>query len=59
MSNSAVSWEDAAQQAVATASRTLHNIKSVYVQDQSAVVMNNKIIEYRLTVKLTIEVDRE
>ena len=58
MANSSTSWEDAAQQAVSEASKTLHNIRSVYIQDQSAAVSDNKITEYRVTVKLTFEVDK-
>jgi hypothetical protein len=57
MANSSKSWEDAAQQAVNEASRSLHNIRSVYVQDQSATVKNGKITEYRVTVKLSFEID--
>jgi len=58
MANSTKSWEDATQQAVTEASKTLHNIRSVYVQDQSASVKDSKITEYRVTVKLTFEVDK-
>ena len=57
MANSSTSWEDATQQAVTEASKTLHGIRSVYVQDQSATVKDNKITEYRVTLKLTFEVD--
>jgi flavin-binding protein dodecin len=57
MANSSKSWEDAAQQAVAEASKTIHDIRSVYIQDQSAVVENNKIVEYRITAKLSFEVE--
>jgi len=60
MSNSTKSWEDAAQNAVLHASKSLHNIRSVWVQDQSAIVGNDKkIIEYRVTVKLSLQVDAE
>lgn len=58
MANSSKSWEDAAQQAVADASKTLHNIRSIYVQDHSAVVRNNKIVEYRITAKISFEIDQ-
>lgn len=58
MANSGKSWEDAAQQAVHEASKTLHNIRSVYIQDQSAVVKNGKITEYRVTAKLSFELDQ-
>jgi flavin-binding protein dodecin len=57
MSNSNKSWEDAAQQAVAEASKTLHNIKSIYIKDHSATVDNNKIKEYRITAQLSFELD--
>jgi flavin-binding protein dodecin len=57
MANSRESWEDAAQNAVAEASETLSNIKSVYIKDQSAIVENNKIAEYRITAKVSFEID--
>lgn len=57
MANSAKSWEDAAQQALNEAGRSLQNIRSLYIQDHSAVVKNNKIIEYRVTAKLSFEIE--
>jgi flavin-binding protein dodecin len=57
MASSSKSWEDAAQQAVAEAAKTVKNIRSVYIQDHSAVVQNNKITEYRITAKLSFEID--
>lgn len=57
MANSTKSWEDAAQQAVKEAASTLHNIRSVYIQEQSAQVNNNHIVEYRLTAKISFELD--
>lgn len=57
MSNSTKSWEDAAQNAVKHATKTIHNIRSVWIQDQSAIVENNTITEYRVTVKLSFEID--
>ncbi|MCU0384516.1 MAG: dodecin family protein [Flavihumibacter sp.] len=58
MANSTKSWEDAAQQAVTEASKSLHNIRSVYIQDMSATVENGKITEYRVTVKLSFEIEK-
>ena len=58
MSNSTKSWEDAAQSAVEEASKTLHNIRSIYIKDQTASVENGKITEYRITGKLTFELDK-
>lgn len=59
MANSTVSWEDAAQQAVNEASKSLHNIRSVYIQDHSATVENNRIVAYRVTAKLSFEVEQD
>jgi len=58
MAISTKSWEDAAQQAVNEASKTLKNIRSVYIQDHSAVVNKNKIVEYRITAKLSFEIEQ-
>ncbi|MEY4114901.1 MAG: hypothetical protein RLZ76_1594 [Bacteroidota bacterium] len=58
MCNSSKSWEDAAQQAVLEASKTLKHIKSIYVKEHSATVnANNKITEYRITAKLSFELE--
>lgn len=57
MSNSSISWEDAAQQAVNEAGKTLHNIRSIYIKDHAASVKDNKITEYRITAKLSFELD--
>lgn len=57
LSNSNKSWEEAAQKAVKHASKSIKNIRSVYVQDQSASVANGEISEYRVNVKITFEVE--
>ena len=57
MSNSTSSWEDATQQAVTEASKTVKNIRSAYVKEQTAQVAENKITEYRVTLKITFEID--
>jgi len=57
MASSSESWEDAAQQAVAEAARTLHNIRSFYIKEQHASVTEGTIREYRVTGKLTFELD--
>lgn len=56
MASSEKSWEDAAQNAVKAAGKSVKGIRSVYLQDQSAVVNDNKITEFRVTCKLTFEV---
>ncbi len=57
MANSTKSWEDAAQQAVSEANKSLQNIRSVYIKEMSAAVENGKISEYRVTVKLSFELE--
>jgi flavin-binding protein dodecin len=56
LSNSEKSWEDATKKAVKEASKTVKNIKSVYIQDQSAVVKDDEVTEFRVNLKLTFEV---
>ena len=56
LANSDKSWEDATKNAVKQASKTVKNIKSVYIQDQSAMVKGDDITEFRVNVKLTFEV---
>lgn len=56
LASSETSWEDAAKNAVSTASKSLKGIRSVYIKDQSAVVKENNVMEFRITCKITFEV---
>ncbi len=56
LANSNESWEDATKKAVKEASKTVKNIRSVYIQDQSAIVNGSDVTEFRVTLKLTFEV---
>jgi hypothetical protein len=56
MANSSKSWEDATQNAVSQASKSVKNIRSVYVNEQSATVTDGKVDDYRVNVKITFEV---
>ncbi len=53
LSQSSKGWEDAAQQAVTEASKTVRNIQSVYIKDLQAIVENGKITNYRLNAKIS------
>jgi flavin-binding protein dodecin len=57
LANSEISWEDAARKGVAKAAKSVKNIRSVYVKDQSAAINDGKITEYRVTLKLTFELE--
>lgn len=56
ISQSDKSWEDAASKAVADASRTVKNIKSIYVKNLQATVDGNRIVGYRVNAQITFEV---
>ena len=56
LANSEKSWEDATKKAVKQASKSVKNIKSVFVQSQSAVVNDDEVTEFRVNLKITFEV---
>lgn len=56
LASSEKSWEDATANAVKMAAKTVKEIRSVYVQDMSAVINGNKIAEFRVNAKITFEV---
>ncbi|MFT4660133.1 MAG: flavin-binding protein dodecin [Patiriisocius sp.] len=53
LANSKTSWEDATNNAVKEASKTVKDIRSVFVESQSCTVTDGKIDEYRVNVKIT------
>ena len=48
LSESPKSWEEAAQNVVAEASKTLRKIRSVYIKEFSARVVAGKVTSYRV-----------
>jgi flavin-binding protein dodecin len=58
MSESPTSWEDAAQNVVQEAAKTLRNIRSVYVKEFTVAVDNDKVASYRVNAKVTFEMER-
>ena len=53
LGNSTVSFEDAVQNIIKEASRTVKDIRSVYIQDMQVSVSDNKISQYRVNAKVT------
>ncbi len=47
------SWDDAAKNAIKEASKSIKNIKSIYVENMEAKVDDNKIIKYRINAKIS------
>ncbi|MDV7139821.1 dodecin family protein [Maribacter sp. TH_r10] len=53
LGNSTVSFEDAVQKVVEEASKTVKDIKSVYIQDMQVSVKDNQVTEYRVNTKVS------
>lgn len=53
------SFEDAAQVAVARAAKSVHGIRSLYIKDMNATVVDNKIKTYRVNAKISFELDEQ
>jgi flavin-binding protein dodecin len=51
------SFEDAIEQGVARAAKTLHNIKSAWVKEQEVQVDGGKIASYKVIMKVTFVLD--
>jgi len=51
------SWEDAAQQAVTTASKTVRNVKSIWIDNFEATVVDGKLKSYRINAKVSFVLD--
>lgn len=49
--------EEAVENAVKIASKTIHNIRSVYVENITGVVESEKVVRYRLNAKITFILD--
>jgi dodecin len=49
------SWSDAARQAVATASKTVRNIRTIEVVKSSARIEDGEIVEYQVDLKIGFE----
>jgi len=51
-------WNEAVQNAVTEAAKTVKNIKGVHVKRCTAKVKDNKIVEYNADVKIAFIVER-
>jgi flavin-binding protein dodecin len=58
MSESPKSWEEASQNVVKEAAKTLRNIRSVYIKEFTVAVENDKVASYRVNAKVTFEMER-
>ncbi|MCL4865847.1 MAG: dodecin domain-containing protein [Gemmatimonadales bacterium] len=56
-STSKKSFEDALEQGIKRASKTLRNVSGAWIKDQRVVVSKGKIVEYRVLMKVTFVLD--
>lgn len=54
---SAVSWGDAAREALREASKTIRNIRSMTVLGTTCVITDEQITEFRTSVRLRFEIE--
>jgi dodecin len=53
ISSSTKSFQDAIENGIARANKTLENVKGAWIQDQKVVVEKGKIVEYRVNMQVT------
>ena len=51
------SFDDAIEQGIARAAKTLHNLKSAWVKEQEVQIENGKIVSYKVILKITFVLD--
>ncbi len=52
------SFDDAVRNALKEASKSVKNIKSIYVKEMTARVENNQIVSFGVNAKISFEVDK-
>ena len=57
LAQSKKSWEDAADNAIKEASKSVNNIKSINIVNMSAKVNKNKIVKYRINAQISFVVN--
>ena len=57
MGDSDKGWEEAAQEAVTEAAKSVKHIRSVWVKDHAATVEDGKIKKYRVACKIAFEIE--
>jgi flavin-binding protein dodecin len=58
LAESETGWEQAVQKAVSEASKTVRNIKSVYIKEFQAMVEGDKVRQYRVTAKISFALEK-
>jgi hypothetical protein len=58
IAESDTSWDDAAKNALAEASKTVEDIKEIWISGFKVIVAEQKIARYRVTAKVTFVLKR-
>ena len=58
IASSKKSFDDAVEQGITRASKTLKNIEGAWVQDQKVIVQKGKITEFRVALKVTFILEK-
>lgn len=56
-SSSTKSFDDAIKEGISRATKTLKNVQGAWVNEQSVVINNNAVSEYRVNLKITFVMD--
>ncbi|WP_318345770.1 dodecin family protein [Flagellimonas baculiformis] len=59
IANSETGFDDAAENAVKEASKSIQNIQSIYIKEMKAKVENNRITSYGVIAKISFAVENE
>jgi len=57
LAESPTSWEEAAKEAVAEASKTVRGIRSIYIKNFEATVREGAVENFRINAKITFSVE--
>lgn len=58
IANSEKSFDDATENALKEASKSVNNIESIYVKEMNAKVENNQIVSYGVNAKVSFRVNK-
>jgi hypothetical protein len=58
-SSSSKGFEDAVRSGIATVAETVEHVHGAWVSEQKVVVENGKVVEYRVTMRVTFVVEHD
>lgn len=58
IASSEIGFKEATQNAIKEASKTVSNIKSIYIKEMNANVQNQEIVSYAVNAKISFELEK-